>query len=325
MSFPYRKSIETLNVKLEQESVRKGCVGMGVFVEVVLPVLAVFLSGFVLQKSVRLDIKSVSTVGMYIMLPCLVFETFYTADLNQGYGMMLVFSLLLLIIILGINKVYAWWKNYESSTESALILSTAFMNSGNYGSPIILFAFGEQGFIYAVSLMVMQSIIMNFFGVYYAAKGVAGLKIAVMSVLKMPPTYAVLFAFFMKFTNIPLGGNVLGIIELVAAATVPTIMVVLGMQLAEIRMRSMEWMKISYASTVRLLVSPVIALCLVAVLPMSDLMASVLVIQAAMPSAATTTIYAVQFDSRPELVSSITLVTTLLSVITVPLLLIMYI
>ncbi|SIS39665.1 AEC family transporter [Salimicrobium flavidum] len=298
---------------------------MGIFVEVVLPVLAVFLAGFVIQKRARLDIRSVSTVGMYIMLPCLVFETFYNAELNRDYIMMLVFSLLLLFIILIMNKIYAWMKGYGASTESALILSTAFMNSGNYGSPIILFAFGEQGFIYAISLMVMQAIIMNFFGVYYAAKGTAGLKMAFLSVLKMPPTYAVLIAMIMKFTGMSIGGNVMGTIELVAAATVPTIMVVLGMQLAEISVKSLEWTKISYAATVRLVASPLIAFMLVLLLPMSNLMASVLVVQAAMPSAATTTIYAVQFDSRPELVSGITLVTTLFSIVTIPLLLMVYI
>lgn len=298
---------------------------MGVFVEVVLPVIAVFLAGYIIQKAGRLDIRSVSTVGMYIMLPCLVFETFYTADLNRDYIMMLVFALLLLFIMLIINKIYAWIKGYSTSTESALILSTAFMNSGNYGSPIILFAFGGEGFIYAVSLMVLHSIIMNFFGVYYAAKGRAGLKMAGLSVLKMPPTYAVLLALVMKFGGVSVGESVMGAIELVAAATVPTIMIVLGMQLAEISVTSLDWKKVSYASVLRLVASPVIAFALVALLPMSKLMASVLIVQAAMPSAATTTIYAVQFDAKPELVSGITLVTTLLSIITIPALLMFYI
>ncbi|MFG6147827.1 hypothetical protein [Halobacillus sp. B23F22_1] len=54
-------------------------------------------------------------------------------------------------------------------------------------------------------------------------------------------------------------------------------------------------------------------------------MASVLIVSAAMPFTATTMIYAVQFKSKPELVSSITLTTTLLSVITIPVLLMMYI
>ena len=297
---------------------------MTVFIQVVLPVLLVFGAGYLLQKLAKLDLKSVSTVALYIMLPCLVFKTFYNADLNGEYVMMLVFSVLLLVSILVINKVVAKVKGYDASMESGLILSTAFMNSGNYGAPIILFAFGEAGFVYSVSFLVLQAIIMNFFGVYYAARGKSGLRMAIVSVLKMPPTYAVIVALIMNLGSFTMPGNLMSSVELLANASIPMVMVVLGMQLAGISITNMDWSKVTYASIVRLIASPAIAFGLTLFLPMSDLMASVLIVSAAMPSAATTTIYAVQFDSKPELVSSITLMTTLLSVVTIPILLMMY-
>ncbi|WP_281974530.1 AEC family transporter [Halobacillus litoralis] len=297
---------------------------MTVFIQVVFPVLLIFGAGYLIQKLANLDIKSVSTIALYIMLPCLVFQTFYEADLNGEYLMMLVFSVLLLFSILIINKIVSKVRNYDQKMESGLILSTAFMNSGNYGAPIILFAFGEEGFVYSVSFLVLQAIIMNFFGVYYAAKGTAGLKMAIVSVLKMPPTYAVLVALVMNLGGIPMPENLMSSVDLLAAATIPMVMVVLGMQLAGIPVKNLEWSKVSYASSVRLIASPLIAFALTLVLPMSDLMASVLVVSAAMPSAATTTIYAVQFNSKPELVSSITLMTTVFSVVTIPVLLMMF-
>ena len=52
-----------------------------------------------------------------------------------------------------------------------MILSTAFMNSGNLRAPIILFAYGETAFAYAIYLMVLHAIMMNFCGIYYAAMG----------------------------------------------------------------------------------------------------------------------------------------------------------
>jgi predicted permease len=58
-------------------------------------------------------------------------------------------------------------------------------------------------------------------------------------------------------------------------------------------------------------------------LPMDPMMAKVLIVSAAMPSAATIVMYAVQFDSQPRLVSSVTLVTTLFSIFTITVLLIM--
>lgn len=77
------------------------------------------------------------------------------------------------------------------------------------------------------------------------------------------------------------------------------------------------------ASGVRLILSPVIAWSLTYVLPLDPLMAKVLIVSAAMPSAATIVMYAVQFDSQPRLVSSVTLITTLFSVLTITLLLVL--
>ncbi|MFG6147941.1 AEC family transporter [Halobacillus sp. B23F22_1] len=294
---------------------------MTIFIQVVLPVILVFCAGYILQSFIRLEIKSISTVVLYIFLPCLVFDTFYHAEFNQEYLMMVIFSIALLFIILFINKAAAKAAGYPSSTESGLILSTAFMNAGNYGAPIVLFAFGEEGFIYSVSFMVIQQIVMNFFGVYYAAKGAAGVRLAIVTVLKMPPTYAVVIALTAKLASIPVSENIMSSITLVGDATIPTVMILLGMQLANITVKNLDWGKLSYAASLRLAGSPLIAWGLTTILPMSDLMANVLIISAAMPSAATTTMYAVQFDSKPELVSSITLITTLLSVITIPIVL----
>lgn len=290
---------------------------MSVFFQVVFPVLLVFFAGFLIQKWKKLNIKAVSTVALYIFTPCLVFVTFYEAELNSDYINMLLFSAGLLLSIILINKLYKWIMNYDPSTESGLILSTAFMNAGNYGAPIALFAFGQEGFNYSISFFVLQAIIMNFFGVYYAARGEAGVKQAIISVFKMPPTYAVIFALLLNVMDLSISESIFSSIQLVADAAIPGVMIVLGLQLAEISIKRIEWGKVSYATLLRLVISPLIAFGLVQLLPVNDLLGNVLIVSAAMPSAATTTMYAVQFDAEPQLVSGITLITTLVSILTV--------
>ncbi|HET7578801.1 MAG TPA: AEC family transporter [Bacillales bacterium] len=290
---------------------------MNLFFEVVLPVLLVFLAGFGLQKWKKLNIQSVSTVALYVFTPCLVFRTIYQKELNFQYLEVLIFSLLLLIVLITVVKVTSIIKKYPQSTESGLILSTAFMNSGNYGSPVVLFAFGKEGFAFAIMFFVLQAIIMNFFGVYYAARGKAGIKTALRSVFKMPATYALLVGLLVKMVDLSVPKTFFSIIDLMADAAIPCVMLVLGLQLAEISLRGFRWGKITYAAVVRLLVSPIIAWAITLILPMDPLLEKVLIVLCAMPSAATTTMYAVQFDSEPQLVSSITLVSTLASIVTV--------
>lgn len=295
---------------------------MTIFVQVVLPVLFIFFLGYVLQKWKRVDIKSVSTVAIYVLTPCLVFKTFYEAELDRQYLLIVVYSFILLFLLIFITKLFSRLRKYKQQDESALILSTAFMNTGNYGAPIVLFAYGELGFAYSVSILVLQSILMNFFGVYYAARGQAGVKIAIRSVFGMPITYAAILALTMQLFKLSFPQNFLSAIDLLSAAAIPVVMLVLGMQLAEIKLKGVEWDKVYFGIIARLFLSPILAFLLILVIPMEPLLQKVLIVSAAMPSAATTTIYALQFDTKPELVASITFVTTLLSIFTITLLLV---
>ncbi|MBU9722861.1 MULTISPECIES: AEC family transporter [Bacillaceae] len=293
---------------------------MTIFFEVVLPVLLVFLAGYLLQYWKRVDIKPISTIAIYVMTPALVFRTFYQADVNMQYLYMAIFALILLFSLIILNKLYSRISNYPTKTESGLILSTAFMNSGNYGAPIILFAYGEAGFAFAIIFMVLQSIIMNFFGVYYAAKGLTGFRTAIKVIFTLPATYAVILALLFKSTGVKLPNTFLLPLDIISEATIPTVMILLGMQLAKIKWESFEWSKISFGVMMRLIISPIIAFVITIFLPMDPLLAKVLIVLAATPSAATMVMYSVEFNSEPKLVSSITLVSTLISIFTITLL-----
>ncbi|RKL68318.1 transporter [Salipaludibacillus neizhouensis] len=294
---------------------------MTIFITVVLPVLLVFVAGYVVQKWRKVDIKPVSTVAIYILTPALVFETFYYAEMNIQYAYMIAFALILLFALIIITKVYSWKMKYSASTESGLILSTAFMNSGNYGAPIILFAYGEAGFAFAISFMVLQAVIMNFFGIYYAARGVSGMRTALKVLMKMPVTYSMLLVIPLKFFDIPMPSTIMQPVELISQAAIPIVMLILGMQLARIEWGNSAWGKVSYGVIVRLVISPIIAYGITLMMPMDPLLADVLIVSAAMPSAATIVMFAVEFDAEPKLVSSTTLITTLLSVVTITLIL----
>jgi malate permease and related proteins len=294
---------------------------MHIFIQVVLPVLLIFGAGFAIQKWKKVDIKPVSVVALYVATPALVFQTFHEAEIDGQYLLMVVFAFALLFSLILFNKILAKAFGKSEKKESGWILSTAFMNAGNYGAPIILFAYGQEGFAYAVSFMVLQSIIMNVFGVYYAAKGYAGARYALKSILSMPVTYALLLAVFFQMMPFSMPENLMGSIDIVAASAIPLVMIILGMQLANMELGHFDWPSVSYGVAVRLFVSPFFAYLLTIILPVDPLLAKVLIVSAAMPSAATIVMMAVQFDNQPKYVSSVTLISTLLSVITITVLL----
>ncbi|MEB3102572.1 AEC family transporter [Ferviditalea candida] len=292
------------------------------FFQVMLPVLLIFLIGYTVQRWKRMNIRSISTVVIYILTPSLVFRTFYTADLNMQYLMMVLFALALLGALVLLNFIYVRLRKYPQSVESGLVLSTVFMNSGNYGAPILLFAYGKEAFTLSISLLVIHSVFMNFFGGYYANRSAKGIKSAFIAVFKLPSIYAAILALGFHFTGMKMPENIFSAIDLISSAAIPLVMLVLGFQLAEMKLTVLDWNKIIYGTIVRLVISPLIALALVSVLPVEPLLRKVLIVTSAMPSAVMAVIYAIQFEAEPELVSSITFVSTLLSFVTITIILV---
>ncbi|TYS13764.1 AEC family transporter [Rossellomorea vietnamensis] len=292
------------------------------FILIVVPVFIILSVGFIGQKLLKLDIKSLSTAALYLMLPFLALQTFYENELNMNYLYILLFCLLLLFGLILVSFIAGRMTNRPHSKTSAFVLAGAFMNSGNYGVPVILFAFGETGFQYAVIMMVIQSLLMNTVGLYFAAKGSKSggtLKASLIKILKMPVLYGSISGILLQIGSVSIPDFIYNGMDLIASAAIPTIMLVLGMQLASISKKNVEMKELSGVIFIRLVISPVIAYAITVMLSLDTLLASVLIVLAAMPTAANTTMFAVQFDTEPDLVSFSTLVTTSMSIITVPL------
>ncbi|MBY8910730.1 AEC family transporter, partial [Salinicoccus roseus] len=112
------------------------------------------------------------------------------------------------------------------------------------------------------------------------------------------------------------------IIQMTGNAAIPVVMLILGMQLAQITKEKFEVKDITTVVVVRMLISPIVASILVLFMPVDETMKLVFIILNAMPVAANSTMLAVQFNVKPNLVSFSTLVTTLISLITIPICLI---
>ncbi|WP_456279425.1 AEC family transporter [Bacillus sp. AK128] len=295
------------------------------FVLVLIPVFIVFAVGFIGQRTLNINPKSISKMALYLLMPFLVFKTFYENELNATYLHLTIFALGVCFGLITLVYAISYFKKYTRNEASSLVLSSAFMNNGNYGTPVALFAFGAAGFDIAIILMVIQSLIMTTVGIYYAAKGSdekqTGILGALLAVVKMPTVYAALAGILFQLAPFDLPEMIHRSVTLVADAAIPTVMIILGMQLATIRIKNLEIEKMSYSLGLKLVVSPLIAFLFALVLPVSDLVGDIMILMAAMPSAANTTMMSLEFNTKPEFVSSVTLVSTLASVITLPIIL----
>ncbi|MGM9924457.1 MAG: AEC family transporter [Bacillus sp. (in: firmicutes)] len=291
---------------------------------IVLPAFMIFFAGFLGQKIIGFDIKSISKVALYIMSPFLAFRTFYVNELTVEYFYIILFCLILCFALMAVVWITAYFTKATKQQMSAMMLGGAFMNSGNYGAPIVLFALGKIGFDYAVIMMVFQSFLMNTIGLFFASLGgeeEATVKGSFKKVVRMPVIHGALAGIILQLLPVNIPAAFMEAVSLIADASIPTVMLVLGMQLAVIANKRVAYRYVTWVTLIRMFLSPLIAIIIVYFMPISSLLKSVLIIQASMPAAANTTMFAIQFGTEPDLVSFTTLITTLLSIVTIPIVL----
>ncbi|WP_431028755.1 AEC family transporter [Lysinibacillus sp. LZ02] len=288
---------------------------------IMLPVFIIFTLGYIAHKKLKFDIKSISSVSIYILSPCLAFRSFYSNPITLEYVYIITGCLVMAGILLLLALFASKLLKSSYSERSAIILSTVFMNSGNYGAPIILFAYGETAFSYAVIILVLHSLLMNTLGIFFAALGGKEnytTKEAISNVLHMPVIYTVFLAVTFNLLHIKVPEFITNGVYLLADATIPIVMLILGMQLASISIKKVKYLYVNIAVIIRMIISPIIAAIVIHYFPISELAKLVFILQMAMPSAANTTMYALRYDTEADLVAFTTFITTLLSIITVP-------
>lgn len=290
----------------------------------VLPVFLLLGVGFVVGKYMLIDSKSVSDLSIYVFSPALFFYSVSTSEMDMAdLGRIVLFSfglfLLFAVFVFVAGKVFAWDKVYQNT----LMLASGFPNAGNYGLPIILFAFGEEGVAIGIIYLVMQSLLMNSAGVFYASNHHEMPKKDILfQVLRMPGFIAILLALLLKILEVPLPSAVENATGLLGQASIPTMLTLLGITLASIRLQNV--LRFIWTATIlKLAVFPLLAFGLLLLLyPADALEAKVLLVAAATPTAATTTLLAIKFGMNPDMVSSAMFVNTFASIVTIPLLLI---
>lgn len=291
---------------------------------VIIPVLLVFVTGFIGQRILKFDIKNISTLTLYVMSPVLAFRTFYQTPLNKDYMYIALFAVLLCLFLFIVTFIVTKIIRTDRSESSAMMLGAVFMNSGNYGAPVALFAFGQEGFHIAVIIMVIHSLFMNTLGIFFASIGSSdspSLKESLRSVYKMPVLWGAIAGLALQLAHIPIHYSIMNGVDLISDASIPVVMLILGMQLAVISRKRVNYTAMGATTFIRIVLSPLIATAILACMPLPTMVKSVLILQAAMPAAANTTMLALQFNTKPDLVSFTTLVTTIISIVSIPIVL----
>jgi len=289
--------------------------------QVLAPIIILVLAGFILERRLQLDTKSINRIVYFVLSPCLVYSSILTLTFDPDVtGRSVLFAALhMLIMGLLAYGLSRHWR-YQGGLASAFVITTILMNNGNYGLPLNLFAFGEVGFGYALVLFMFNTMVGGAISIFLALRGRASALTALRRTLVQPIIIAMILGVVSRFTGIAPRGSLMEMVDMTGQAAIPVFLLVLGMSLARTDIRA-NLAPVLRLTTVRMLISPAVALGIALLVGLTGVARGVAVMQASMPSAVNTIVITNEFDAAPDFTAGAVLMTTLTSLITLPILL----
>jgi len=294
---------------------------LSVFINVVFPVFLMAAVGMAFAHFRKASPSTLAQAVLYVFSPALTFHSLATTEIPPGdVGLIALFSLVLLALLYGLAFAGAKLLRLDRKLEASYILTVLFMNSGNYGIPVALLAFGQEGMDRAVVLFVVQAVLGGTVGVFFASRGTRTVMDALRAVVKMPMGYAALLGLVVNLTGVTLPPFLERTSNILAQAAIPGMLLVLGIQMYQ-NFRVVQLRVVSASVISRLILSVGLAYVATVLLGIGGLTQKVLIVVSGMPAAVFVTILATEFDARPDLATSAVLVGTLASMVTLTVLL----
>lgn len=287
-----------------------------IFLNNLLPVFLIAGSGYLLARFLHVQARSISHLIFYVLSPCLIFNLLTENQIDQAN---VVRMLLLVFTLISLSGLFIWITGralrFSRKTLSATMLAGMFMNAGNYGLPVVLFAFGEKALAYASLFFVLNAIFAYTIGVLVASLGTVSLTAALRNLLKLPTIYSLVLALLFIYTGWRIPLPLERAVGLLGNASLPVMLVLLGVQFTSVKWEG-KLAPLALASGTRLALVPLLATYLASLIGLQGAAFQASVLESGMPTAVLTTVVATEYDAEPSFVTMTVFVTTLLSPLT---------
>jgi len=270
--------------------------------------------------------KDLAAVLLYVVNPFLVFLSFireFSMDALRKFLLTFALSAMLMIILSLISWFLTRHKKKDWEIERYCF---AFRNCGFFGIPIISSVYGAEGVFYLSAFLAAFNIWNWSYGVTIMKSG--DKKIGAKEVLHnmMNPTIiATIIGFIVFIASYTPPSILTDSFQYISDMNTPLAMLVAGSLLAGSSLLDMlkDW-RCLRTSLIAMALIPAIIIPLIRILPVDLMIRVVLSIAAACPIGTTTNLFALRFDKNVEYAARVYSVTTVMSVVTIPLFMLLY-
>ena len=278
--------------------------------------------GFLLFKTGKISKEGSRTIGnilLFISLPAVIVNSFFVERSSERLaGLAISAGLALLILAVSIVISRLFFKK-----DGIAAFAGAFSNPGFFGVPLIIAVIGDGAVFYIAAFIAFLNILQWSYGVFLLT-GERG-AVSAGKVLKAPFMIAILIGVFFFLTQLKLPDIAANALKNLANLNTPLAMFATGVYLAEVNLKKMFADRRCYmVSGIRLAVIPLIALALLSLVPAAYHQVRLAVlIAAACPVGTNVAVYASLHDADYPYAVETVIISTVLSVVTMPLLILL--
>jgi len=276
---------------------------------IIFPIVAIVTSGYLYAKRFQTDMEVANRLNLNIFLPALLFSVFTSKEFNLLDFQFLALGGIAVILISGliaylISKVLG----FELKT---FVPPLMFVNSGNMGLPLALFAFGKSAIPAAVVLFFIENTLHFTLGIKILDKSSSVIK-----VMRIPMVVASIIGVIISLSAYTVPTLIITPVKMMGEIAIPLMLFSLGVRLVEIDFN--DW-KIGIIGAIsRPVIGVVSVLLILPWISLSNLNTAQLIIFAILPPAVLNFIVAEKYNQEPKKVASIVLIGNLFSLISVP-------
>lgn len=285
----------------------------------VLVMLIMIAVGYLITKKGLLTERGaaeITSILIRVVTPCLIIDSFLSGGDLEPLELLLATVISALAIVLSILLSLPAFRKEPPERRKVLRFAIIFSNAGFMGIPLVQGIVGEKGVVYGSFFIAVFNVICWTYG-YRMMNSSA--KVSLRTVLFNPGIIGLVIALPLYFLGVELPAVAVEPIGFFSDLNTPLAMLVIGSYIAKVDLHSfVSDLAVYKMAAYRLVLAPAVFLvCLLFIRPSEGLLVTS-VIQASCPVAANTVLFAVQYGGDSQLASKTVAVSTVLSILTIP-------
>ncbi|MEA2017171.1 MAG: AEC family transporter [Campylobacterota bacterium] len=270
--------------------------------------------GFMAKKVFKdeIDEKTLILISIYFLQPMLTFWglTRSPIDYNLIFTPFLYFiivTIVLMILVVVSNYIFD-----DEKDKSIFIAASLIGNTGNLGIPLGIALFGESSVPYTSIINIANVFFIYTVGIYFYAKSSFSFKDSLISMVKIPIIWFAIFALLFNYMQFSIHPQLELVLQMGAYATIVLQLVIFGVYLAKIQIKSHNYKLSINVSFVKLIFLPFVGMIVIQFSGLSNEIATILMISLLTPLAVNNVNIAALYNCKPYDVTAVVFVSTAL-------------